>query len=76
MQPKDSLLSAQGNKKRKYTETYKGYAVFNTGLDVEEEADGEISIVAGDVFADIEDDLGTTSHCDLSDANAKAIALA
>ncbi|GFS21453.1 transposable element Tc1 transposase [Elysia marginata] len=73
--PEDALVSAQGNKKKKYSETYKGYKVFNTGLDIEEDASGEIAIVAGDVYADIEGDLGTVSHCDISEAVAKAIAL-
>ena len=75
MQAEDSLLSAQGNKKKKYSETYKGYKVYNTGLDVEEDANGDVAIVAGDVYADIESDLGSTSHCDIPDETAKAIAL-
>ncbi|RUS75328.1 hypothetical protein EGW08_016917, partial [Elysia chlorotica] len=75
VQPEDSLLSAQGNTKKKYSETYKGYKVFNTGLDVEEDASGGVAIVAGDVYADIEGDLGTVDHCDLPQATAKKIAL-
>ncbi|GFO05085.1 thermolysin metallopeptidase family [Plakobranchus ocellatus] len=75
IQAEDTLLSVQGNKKKKYSETYKGYKVFNTGLDVEEEWDGSEAIVSGDVYADIEDDLGSTDYCDLSDAEGKEITL-